>query len=828
MAFSLSGTLNLRLASNAATTLRNDISRALNLGNAVPQINAATAALGGLNRAANQTGTSFTAMTARAAAAGLGFTSLTGVAVGLGAALRASVKEAIAFDRELVRLAQVAEEPAAVVRALGDDVTRLATGLGVSSLELLRTATVIKQAGYSLRDTRTVIDAIGRATLAPNFRNANQIAELVIALRQFKVEANDVKGALGSANAVAGAFAVEASDLAEAVQRAGGAAANAKVSYSQFFGLLTSIRATTREDAASISTGLRTIFARLQRSDTIDELHRLGIELRHTRAEAEKLGDFSLEGQFVGGYEAVRRLSEAMSRVPTTDPRYSSVIESLGGYRQISRVIPLLQQFATAQRAVAVAEAGRASIDVSAAQAQDAYGVKLQKAREQMAALVRSATESRGFSLLVGGLEKGADAAARLVRELGPLVPLLGALAAYRLGAAGLGALGVTGAGLVGGLTRGRVLAGGGLLAAGLAPSVLGGDSPTGGALQGAAAGALVGSAFGPWGAAIGGATGAVLGFRDSLNSARETVRQSAIDASLLAVGHRLVDLRAGTNPLAAESLNELLTSARRGVEEKAAASSSGFLFGQVGAAEYAQTFRAETLKTFGPRATEFAEVLSRQAELTGRGRPGADPDKLIEEFAAANRQLFAVVAGINQQTPDAALKPFADIIRTAQSSASRQGEGQRVAADLDRSAAAFGRLVDSVDRAASSLTGLTARGSALAALTEGGAVGRPAALDVDNLEVLARLARPLGAGGDSLLSSVRAGENLKTVLPAVLSELAAGNPLDGASFGTAVRSAVVKALGGSVTGDETRYAGVGGVTGWRSSARWTSCPTTG
>ena len=76
----------------------------------------------------------------------------------------------------------------------------------------------------------------------------------------------------------------------------------------------------------------KTIFTRIQRTDTVDQLKTLGIQLRDS------------QGQFVRAYEAVKRLSAGLSALDPRDFRFSDIVEELGGFRQVGKVIPLIQQ----------------------------------------------------------------------------------------------------------------------------------------------------------------------------------------------------------------------------------------------------------------------------------------------------------------------------------------------------------------------------------------------------------------------------------------------------------------------------------------------------
>ena len=235
-----------------------------------------------------------------------------------------------------------------------------------------------------------------------------------------------MEAALGSINAVAAAFAVESSDIITAIQRTGGVFASAskgvsegKDALNEFLAVFTSVRATTRESAETIATGLRTIFTRIQRAKTIDQLKQFGIELQ------------DLEGKFVGPFEAVRRLSEALNQLDPRDIRFSSIVEELGGFRQIGKVIPLIQQFATAQQALAVAQKGQNSLTDAQVIAQQSLANQIAKVREQFLALIRDIGKStvfQGLFKVVLGLASGLISLASAFKPILPILAIFGAI----------------------------------------------------------------------------------------------------------------------------------------------------------------------------------------------------------------------------------------------------------------------------------------------------------------------------------------------------------------------------------------------------------------
>jgi len=340
--------------------------------------NAATTAAGRMGNAFAVSIRRFAAFSIATRAVGL-FTST----------LADAVKTAIDFERELIKISQVTGRSVSSLRDLTDSVTNLSTGLGVTSSSLLEVTTVLTQAGLSSEDTKIALESLARAALAPNFDSITETAEGAIAiLAQFKQGVGALEGQLSSIDAVAGAFAVEAGDLIDVIRRSGGVFKASGGSLNELLALFTSVRATTRESAESIGTGLRTIFTRIQRPETIEFLKQFGVEL------------VDLNGKFVGPYEAIRRLSEAISGLGEGDLTFIKIAEELGGFRQIGKVLPLLQQFSTAQAALNVAQNAGNGLAKNAETAQASLAIRIIKVREEFLALVRSMTETSTFQVM--------------------------------------------------------------------------------------------------------------------------------------------------------------------------------------------------------------------------------------------------------------------------------------------------------------------------------------------------------------------------------------------------------------------------------------------
>jgi hypothetical protein len=359
-------------------------------------------------------------------------------------AVRDGLKAFIQFDQQIIRLQQVTGKSAISISSLSRTITELATTLGVSSEKLATVSVTLAQAGLSAEDTRIALTALAKTELAPSFDNIIDTTEgAIAALRQFNLETSELESALGSINAVAAAFAVESSDIIAAIQRTGGvfAAASKGVSegtdaLNEFIAVFTSVRATTRESAETIATGLRTIFTRFQRKGTIDLLQEFGVVLT------------DLEGKFVGPFEAIKRISAALNELDPRDIRFAQIVEELGGFRQIGKVIPLIQQFATAQQALAVAQQGQASLSDAQVIAQQALANQIAKVREQFLALIRDIGGGAFFQGLFKTVLSLTSGLISLASAFKPILPILGILGAVK----GVSAIGKFASGFFGGL----------------------------------------------------------------------------------------------------------------------------------------------------------------------------------------------------------------------------------------------------------------------------------------------------------------------------------------------------------------------------------------
>jgi TP901 family phage tail tape measure protein len=269
----------------------------------------------------------------------------------------------------------------------------------------------------SFRDAAKGAELLARTSLLSTFDSLTNTTEGLIAIiNTFELSMDNAGLALEAMNTVSKKYAVESSDLVDVVRRTGGAFRAAGGDVNELFALFTSVRQTTRESAETIATGMRTIFARIQRPETIQYFKDLGIELA------------SIDGKLVGPFEAIQRISNGLRNLGITagDVRFSEIIEEIGGIRQISKVIPLLTQTKLQAEALATAQNGLAESSEDIRKAQEGFGYQLGVLQKNFQELVHEIVSSSDFKFFLKNVLDLTNGLITLGRTLTDLIPLMG------------------------------------------------------------------------------------------------------------------------------------------------------------------------------------------------------------------------------------------------------------------------------------------------------------------------------------------------------------------------------------------------------------------
>lgn len=371
------------------------------------------------------------------------FTVASRIISGLIQVFENAIAVVVSFDDNLVKLQQITNRSATSVKLLTDEIFSLGGSLGIASGELLTATNTLAQTGLGLSKIKQLLKPIAETDLAPTFQSIEKTTEGVVAIiQQFKLFnsiriGDEVERSLDTINELSKNFAVESSDLIEAVKRAGGvfatsagdieansvALAENQKRFQEFAAIITTVRSTTRESSSTIATGIRTISARLQRVGTAEKLKDLiGIDIRDPNT-----------GQFVGVAEAIERIADGLRNVQTTSPTFSKVIEEIAGIRQRRNIEPLITNIDKYRDALRVAQNAQGSLNEDAIKAQERLSIQLAKTQKQITKLVVEIGASKEFRELAEAFLQLARSSVTLASSLKTLLPVIIAISGAKL-----------------------------------------------------------------------------------------------------------------------------------------------------------------------------------------------------------------------------------------------------------------------------------------------------------------------------------------------------------------------------------------------------------
>ena len=335
-----------------------------------------------------------------------------------------AVTQAIKLEKELVKVSQIVGISVNGARKLSAEVLNISTSYGVSATKVAETIKTLTQSGLSFDKARKAAELLAKTTLLSTFDSLSSTTEGLVAIfAQFNLSVKQAEVSLGAINALSKRYAVESSDLIDAVKRAGGVFASTGGSLEDLLAIITTVRSTTRESSETIATGVRTIFTRLQRPRTIQYLKQLNIEL----ADAQ--------GNFIGNKQALDAISAGLERlgIRAGSVKFAEVAQEIAGVRQQSRLIPLLTQQAKLAEITSVANAGLVETDEDVAKAKQTLAFRIDQLRAKFEALVAEISQSTSFKLLTTTLLNLADSFLSVASALKPLIPILTAFATIKI-----------------------------------------------------------------------------------------------------------------------------------------------------------------------------------------------------------------------------------------------------------------------------------------------------------------------------------------------------------------------------------------------------------
>jgi TP901 family phage tail tape measure protein len=232
------------------------------------------------------------------------------------------VKATIQVEKSLTDINVVLNASARDLGAFGKELFGIAKNTGQGFDQVAKAATEFARQGLGIEETlKRTSDALILSRLS-GLDAARSVETLTAAVNTFSRAGLTSTQIINKLANVDAAFAVSTGDLAEAISRVGSTAQDVGVDFDQLIAIVTAAQQTTARGGAVIGNSFKTIFTRLQRTDTLDALEGVGIAVK------------DLQGNTLPAVQILKNLSDVFYTL--SDAQRASVAETVGGVFQIN------------------------------------------------------------------------------------------------------------------------------------------------------------------------------------------------------------------------------------------------------------------------------------------------------------------------------------------------------------------------------------------------------------------------------------------------------------------------------------------------------------
>lgn len=283
-------------------------------------------ALGRITGQASEFQKSLDASTARVFA----FGATTSVINGINQAFKKLVSTTINVQSKLTEIQTILGGTQSEFNKFRTSIFNVAKSTGQSFDTVAEGAAELARQGLNAAETSKRLEAALILTRISGLDAASSVKALTAAMNGFTSAGLTAESIVNKIVAVDTAFAVSAQDLADGFSRAGSTAEDAGVSFDELLGLITAVEQKTARGGSVIGNAFKSIFSRLSRSTTIEDLKNLGVQIDASQSGVQKL----------------QALSKALEQ--TSDPTISNQIKELaGGVYQINVVSAALKDLSS-------------------------------------------------------------------------------------------------------------------------------------------------------------------------------------------------------------------------------------------------------------------------------------------------------------------------------------------------------------------------------------------------------------------------------------------------------------------------------------------------
>jgi TP901 family phage tail tape measure protein len=348
----------------------------------------ATQPLGNMKRGADEFSKSMEAANSRIIAFGASMAIINGVADGF----KALVKNVVEVEKALADINVVMNLSTANLEKFSNGLFKTAKETGAAFNIAAEAATEYARQGLTMEESlKRTRDALILTRLT-GMDSANAVKALTAAMNTYGDQIKDTTQLVSKFAAVDVKFAVSAEDFADAISRTGQAARSAGVDIDELVGLVTAAQQKTARGGKVIGNSFKTIFTRIGRTDTLNQLENLGIAVR------------DLEGNTIGARRILTDLANTFDHL--TESQKAQIAQTVGGVFQINILKAVLSDAAKQNGILANATQISAGATTEAIDKNDQLRQTMSAMATETGLALKELSAQIGEIMLAPGMEK--------------------------------------------------------------------------------------------------------------------------------------------------------------------------------------------------------------------------------------------------------------------------------------------------------------------------------------------------------------------------------------------------------------------------------------
>ena len=290
-----------------------------------------TQPLGRITASANEFTKSLEASNARVIA----FGASVGIINAVSNAFKGLVAETIKFQKVMMDINVIMGSSQQAIESFGFSLFDIAKNTAQSFNQVAEAALEFSRQGLSMEETlRRTNDALILTRLT-SLDAEEAVSGLTAAVNAFGDTGVTTTDIIDKLAAVDVNFAVSSADLINALERTGAVAIDAGVQLDNLIGIVTSLQQTTARGGSVIGNGLKTIFTRIRRPDSIRQLEEMGVQVK------------SLQGNLLPADKILQNIAGSFDRL--TESQQSNVTQFAAGIFQANIFKSALRDLAKEQ-----------------------------------------------------------------------------------------------------------------------------------------------------------------------------------------------------------------------------------------------------------------------------------------------------------------------------------------------------------------------------------------------------------------------------------------------------------------------------------------------